>query len=415
MRLKLGKPKKYCNNLKNSDRPRLFPGQELIDLPAALGTNPYPLFHPKTYVTGPSARNRRWSIDVNGLGDFSHCPTVRRTASIEACLATDPLGEAREYLKGIGSTELDRVLSWAYLHETRSTYELEGETLPSNKAEAFASILRQAGEPHALTEEYLTELQNAVVTNALAREPAFRHTQNYLTNGAPGARGVSYVPPPADLLASILGTIDRLANRQICSTLDPLVRATLVSFGFVFAHPYADGNGRLSRFLAHYTLRQSGALPNGYILPLSIAMKRNEPQYLQALQSFSRPARDLWSVLWIDRDNFTFEFKGHGSIYRYWDATPCVEFMYKMAEETLRQDLQGEVEFLHCYDAVLGETDERFDIPGSTLSKLIRMAYQQGGVLSKNRRKQFLDEVPPEAFDFIETAVRERLPRAPAY
>jgi len=149
------------------------------------------------------------------------------------------------------------VLSWAYLHETRSTYELEGE-------------------------------------------------------------------------------IHRLANRQICSTLDPLVRATLVSFGFVLAHPYADGNGRLSRFLAHYTLRQSGALPNGYILPLSIAMKRNEPQYLQALQSFSRPARDLWSVLWIDRDNFTFEFKGHGSIYRYWDATPCVEFMYKMAEETLR-------------------------------------------------------------------------------
>jgi hypothetical protein len=75
--------------------------------------------------------------------------------------------------------------------------------------------------------------------------------------------------------------------------------------------------------------------------------------------------------------------------------------------------MQGEVEFLHCYDAVLRETDERFDIPGSTLSKLIRMAHQQGGVLSKNRRKQFLDEVPQEALDFIETAVRERLPRAP--
>lgn len=145
-----------------------FTGKELTDLPATLGTNPAPLFDPKAYVTGTPVRNRRWSIDMNGLGDFAHCPSVRRTAAIEACLAIDPLGEAREYLKGFTSTELDRVLSWAYLHETRSSYALEGEAPPGNKAEAFAAILRQAGEPHALTEEYLTDLQNAVVTTALA-------------------------------------------------------------------------------------------------------------------------------------------------------------------------------------------------------------------------------------------------------
>lgn len=85
-------------------------------------------------------------------------------------------------------------------------------------------------------------------------------------------------------------------------------------------------------------------------------------------------ARELWSVQWIDSDEFNFEFKGHGSIHRFWDATPCVEFMYKIAEETLRHDLQGEVEFLHRYEAVLREADARFDIPGSTLSQLVRMA-----------------------------------------
>jgi hypothetical protein len=391
-----------------------FTGQELHDLPATLGRNPAPLFDPQTYVTGTPVRNRRWSIDINGLGDFAHCPSVRRTPAIEACLAGDPLGEARAYLQGCTPTELDRVLSWAYLHETRSTYALEGEAPPSNKAEAFAAILREAGEPHALTEQYLTDLQNSVVTGALAREPGFRHRQNYLTDGSRGARGVTYLPPPSDLVHSIIGAIDRLANHQICTELEPLVRATLVSFGFVYVHPFLDGNGRISRFLAHYTLRQSGALPNGYILPLSVAMKRNESDYLHALQSFSRPARELWSVQWIDGDDFIFEFKGHESIYRFWDATPCVEFMYKMAEETLRHDVQGEVEFLHCYDAVLREADARFDIPGSTLSKLVRMAYDQRGVLSKNRRKQFVHEVPTEAFDFIETAVRERLTKATA-
>jgi hypothetical protein len=391
-----------------------FTRQELPDLPAELGRNPAPLFDPQAYVTGTPVRNRRWAIDMNGLGDFAHCPSVRRTPAIQACLASDPLGEARAYLQGFTPAELDRVLSWAYLHETRSTYALEGETPPGNKAEAFAAILRQAGESHALTEEYLTDLQNAVVTGALARERGFRHKQNYLTNGSPGTRGVTYLPPPGDLVHSIVDRIDRLANRQICPELEPLVRASLVSFGFVFAHPFLDGNGRISRFLAHYTLRQSGALPNGYILPLSVAMKRNESDYLHALQSFSRPARDLWSVQWIDGDDFIFDFKGDESIYRFWDATPCVEFMYKMAEETLRHDLQGEVEFLQCYDAVLREADARFDIPGSTLSKLVRMAYEQRGVLSKNRRKQFIHQVPSEAFDFIETAVRERLPRTAA-
>ena len=387
-----------------------FTGRQLEDLPADVGRNAVSLFDPADYLTGTPVRNRRWALDFNGLGDFSHCPSVRRTPAIQTCLASDPLGAARAFLQRFTQAQLDRVLGWAYLHETRSTYELEGEAPPGNKAEAYAAILRQAHERHAITEEFLTELQNAVVTSQLAREAAFRHTQNHLSNGAPGSVGVSYVPPPAPMLPSLIASIGRLANGELCPNLDPLVRATLVSFGFVFAHPFLDGNGRLSRFLAHYTLCQSGALPDGYILPLSVAMKRNEAGYLNALQSFSRPARDLWSVLWLDRQDFQFNFKGHEAIYRFWDATTCVEFMYRMAEESLSRDLHGEVDFLACYDSVLRDTDARFDVPGSVLSQLITMIYQNGGVLSKNRRKQFVHQVPAEALDYIEARVRSAMP-----
>ena len=51
-------------------------------------------------------------------------------------------------------------------------------------------------------------------------------------------------------------------------------------------------------------------------------------------------------VTWLDGDEFQFEFRGHPAIYRYWDATDSVRFMYRMADETLRHDLHGEVEFL---------------------------------------------------------------------
>ncbi|MEO6080162.1 MAG: Fic family protein [Steroidobacteraceae bacterium] len=384
-----------------------FTGQQLEDLPPEVGGTVYPLFDPEKYLTAPGPRDQRWRIDFNGLGDFDHCPTVRLTPEIQQCLASDPLGEAMAYLKSFAPQQLERVLGWAYLSETRSSYALEGEAPGGNKAEAFASLLRHAHAPHDLTEEHLTALQNVVVPNAFSHEATFRTKQNYLTNSVPGAAGVTYVPPPQEEVLSLMESIDRLANGKLCPDLSPLVRATLVSFGFVFVHPFLDGNGRLSRFLSHYTLCQSKALPNGHILPLSIAMKRNEVEYLAALTSFSKPARELWNVLWLDGDEFQFEFRGHPAIYRYWDATESVLFMYHMAEETLRNDLQGEVQFLLAYDATMRAVNERFDVPGSTLSMLIRMAWSSGSTLSLNRRKQFEGMVQPELFDFIEATLRE--------
>jgi hypothetical protein len=47
------------------------------------------------------------------------------------------------------------------------------------------------------------------------------------------------------------------------------------------------------------------------------------------------------------------------------------------------------------------------------LSTLVLSCHQNGGVLSRNRRKQFVLTVPPDAFDFIESAVREHLANVP--
>ena len=390
-----------------------FTGKVLQDLPAALGGVTRELFDPQRYVTnGSLRRDRRWRILSNGLGDWSFCPTVRRTPQLMQCLAADPLAQARAFLARIPESQIERVLAWAYLHETRSSYEIEGEHPTGSKTEAFAALLRQAHERREISEGYLVELQNAALTNPYVREASFRHTQNYLSDGAPGARGVTYVPPPVQMISSLIASIGRLANGALCPQLDPLVRAALVSFGFVFVHPFSDGNGRLSRFLAHYALCQSGALPDGLILPLSTAMKRNEPEYLKALQSFSQPARRLWQVQWIDGHDFTFEFQGDPAIYRYWDATECVTFLARMALDALRTDLSSEVQFLACYDEVIRKVNEQFDVPGSTLSKLIVMAYQNGGRLSQNRRRQFAEHVGREALDYIEAQVLEALQRA---
>jgi hypothetical protein len=381
-------------------------GRQLEDLPAGMAGTVAPLFDPELYLTVDSAkRDKRWGVAFNGLGDWDFCPSVRRTPALEALLKADPLGQVRAFLNDVPPGQLERALAWAYLDETRSTYEIEGERPASNKAEAFAALLRKAHERQVLDEAHWVELQNATVTSPFTRESSFRTYQNHLSDGAPGARGVTYVPPPPEMVHSLIAGIARLANLETGAGIDPLVRAALVSFGFVFVHPFGDGNGRLSRYLAHYALCQSGGLPNGAILPLSAAMQRNELAYLRALQSFSTPARALWQVQWIDAGDFNFKFLGEPCIYRYWDATACVTFLCEMALEALRKDLREEVAFLACYDETVRRVNERFDLAGSTLSKLIRMAYQNGGVLSKNRRNQFAHLVEPEALDFIEAQV----------
>lgn len=182
--------------------------------------------------------------------------------------------------------------------------------------------------------------------------------------------------------------------------------ASIVAFGFVFIHPFMDGNGRLSRFLFHHALCQSGRLERGLLLPVSVAMKRHEADYLSVLQAYSRPARQCWGVRYIDEGQFDFAFRGADAIYRFWDATRCVEFGYRMAEEALEIELRQETEFLAAYDRVVCAVNDRFDVRGSDLATLVRCCLDNDNVLAKHRRKQYAARVPEAVMDLIESEAR---------
>lgn len=359
------------------------------------------LFDEFEYVTLPGPKDMRWRVHFNGLGNFDFCPTVRRTAAIIDGLGENILGQVKDFISNLDPDLIERAVSWAYLSETDSSFAIERETPSSSKAEAFVQLMHQAHERELLSEEYLSGLQASTISNPLDQAHEFRHAQNWLSRGLRGSAGVTYVPPAPDLMRQVMGGIIRFAN-QSPKTIDPLVAASLISFGFVFAHPFMDGNGRLSRFLFHHTLCNMGALDNGMLLPVSIAMKRNEREYLDALQSFSKQARALWDVTWIDEGNYLFDFKGHESIYRYWDATNCVEFSLKMAKEALEIDLKEEAKLLHRYDTIVKKIDDEFDVRNSDLSFLVAHCLQNNGHISNNRRKKYADRVQEEVFAAIE-------------
>lgn len=380
----------------------------LEDLPPVAG--PYAgLFNSERYITGPDQKNSKWRINFNGIGSIEYCPIVERTPFIEQGIAKDTLGRAKAFFDEIGPINADRALAWAYLSETENSFAIEHEAPTHNKATTFVALLQQAHESRDLTEDYLADLQSATISNPFDKAAAFRHQQNWLRGGSMrGASSISYVPPTPELLEKLMPEFMQIANTAP-KYLDPLVAASIASFGFVFLHPFMDGNGRLSRFLFHHALCRSGQLSNGLLLPVSIAMKNDEHGYLQALQSFSKPARAYWSVKWIDDENFDFSFDGKDSIYRFWDATPCVEYGIKMAEQSLDIYLRQETEYLARFDRIYKLANDEYDIRNNDLHLMIVSALQHNGVISKNRRKQLAHQVPEGAFNFIEALAKQEL------
>lgn len=359
------------------------------------------LFDPERYVTGPATRDPKWRVNFNGLGTPRYCATVDRTAAIQAAIDDRLLERVHRFVEGLGNGVLDRTLAWAYLHETQDSFAIERETPSEEKAQAFIDLLRQAHDRRPLTEEYLSELQAATVANPVDQAVGFRHQQNWLGGPGRGAPAVTYLPPPPELARELMDELMAFANTA-AGNIDPIVLASVISFGFVYVHPFMDGNGRLSRFLYHQSLCQSGSLDNGLVLPVSVAMKKHEAEYLRVLQAYSRPARQHWRVSWIDAGQYEFSFTGHPSMYRYWDATAQVEFGFKMAEQALEVELRQETRFLERYDAISWAVNKRYDVRGSDLSTLIVSCLDNRGLVSRRRRDQYAARVPQDVFALIE-------------
>ncbi len=354
------------------------------------GGNYLDLFDRGQYYTGAVwERSEKFHVNFNGIGPWAFCPVVPRDVALEqrgqAVLirlhewATDPAHA------GI----VDRVMGWAYLSETRDSYAIENESPSPGKEQAFLQAMAQLRERAPVSEAYLVALQNVVVTGPLQPEGALRRQQNWLQRGGHGALAVRYLPPPPDALPALMDGWMQMANSRE-GDVPALVRAALVSFGFVFLHPFMDGNGRLSRLLAHHSLNVQGVLPlvggNPAILPLSVAMKRHEAHYLAALESFSRPARELWDVTAISGTDFMFDFRSSPRVYAHWDGSVAANFVTRCAEQALTESLIDESAYIQAYDQAFERIDAEFDLPNRSINLLIQWIRQNQGHLPQRRR-----------------------------
>jgi Fic family protein len=205
-----------------------------------------------------------------------------------------------------------------------------------------------------------------------------------------------------DISTLIQGMLE--ANQKLArSNFDPVLAAAIIAFGFVFIHPFTDGNGRLHRYLIHHVLAQMNFTQKGTIFPVSSAILQRIGEYREVLESYSGPRLDFIKWKPTKRNNIEI-LNDTADLYRYFDATKQAEFLYSCVEQTIREIIPEEVEYLCRYDKMKAFIDEHFEMPNITADLLIRFLAQGNGKLSKRARNKEFDELTEDEIAIIESA-----------
>ncbi len=363
--------------------------EKILDLPDAITGNFVTALNPKNYYVGPSIISKRHRVKNNLPGVKNFCPLVRKTEKLEQYISQNLKELAHEKTKAIHPDVLIRAAAFLLLKDSRASFAIEGEQPGKNRAERWGKAICKAGQA-PLTPQEFERLQNIVIEDTRFVKMGFRTEGGFI--GTHDRIASSPVPIPEHISARwqdvdilIKGLIEA-DERLRKSEIDPIIAATIIAFGFVFIHPFQDGNGRLHRYLIHHVLNERGFSPDGIIFPVSAAILGSIKEYKSALESYSKARLDL--VEWHPTENGNVEVLNKTiDLYRYFDATIHAEFLYDCVYHTITEILPEEVLYLRRYDEMKGAINERFDMPDHLADLLIRFLEQNRGNLS-NRAKE---------------------------
>jgi len=384
----------YIKSKPNRKYPRIigylyeFTGGRPIDV-IVTTTNYENILDSSKYITGNIKKISKWKVNDNLLGTNEFCPIIRRTAELSELLEWNIEG-AMESLEHEYSPEIfKRASYYLYKKESKSSSEIENEDPPQDRMEKFIALLEQAGQKsfeESLSERELVRIQNTIVDPRYA-DNGFRDFQNYVGQTMRDAtQKIHYVCPPPQFVDSLMNGIANL-NEKNTST-KTIIKAAMVSFGFVYVHPFEDGNGRIHRFLIHDILVRDGIIPNNTILPVSAQILSNIGEYDNTLELLSTMINRKVQYDLNDSGKLSVinpsEIEG---LYRFPDLTNHTAFLARVIRTTIQKDIPEELLFLQCYDELKSNIQSIVDMPDNRIDRMISFLHQNEGRLSSRKRK----------------------------
>lgn len=330
-----------------------------------------------------TASRYRLRNNLPGTADF--CPLVFRTEALRQLVDLDLRARAAEIVAAVPRDILARTAAFLLLKDSRSSYAIEGERPPQDRIQRWGRAIGEAGR-QPIDREELLRLQRIVIGDGRFVKLGFREEGGFVGTHDRDSRMPlpDHVSArPEDLAALINGMI--AFDRGTAQELDPVIAAAALAFGFVYIHPFEDGNGRLHRYLIHHVLAQRGFNPPGVVFPVSAAILDAIDRYREVLESYS--TRLLPHVAWEPTETFNVRvLNDTGDFYRFFDATPHAEFLYECVRRTIEHDLPAETDFLRRYDGFRQQVVAMIDMPERMIDLLFRFLHQNDGKLSKRAR-----------------------------
>lgn len=381
-------------------------GRELQGVDAVSSGNYVDALDPQTHlVSTTTSNNPRWRVRDNLPGNREFCPSVRRTSSVKETEKYDCAAQLDALQTEYGADILMRSAVWLTVKESRASFQIEHEEDKKDRIQRFAAVMeRRCGEfPNPLARETLAALQQEVIGDkttfahfGLRKSPVFvGGTSNF-------QEVVHYVAPHWDELDGMLNGLEAFIEKT--KGASPIARAAVTSFGFVYIHPLADGNGRIHRFLVNDILRRDGAVPRPFILPVSATIMnkaQSRAEYDMALEVLSKPFMAHYGGLYEFERQFrkyddkiasNFVFTGYDdamAAWRYPDLTLHVEYMAHLIDDTIRLEMRNEANLIRAWENARTLIKEIVEGPNSDIDRIIRAIRGNSGKISNKLVGEF--------------------------
>ncbi|MBL1278772.1 MAG: Fic family protein [Fluviicola sp.] len=372
----------------------------ILNLPDLKTGNLVPLLDEKIQYAVKGASSPRHKVINNLPGTPQFCPLIRKTEKLESYIQSDIRKQKSTYLDRVHKDVLQRASAYLLLKDSKASFTIEGEKPRSNRAARWGNAIGQAGI-NPLSIDELNRLQQLVIENDRFTTMGIRKQQGFVgdrerESGEPIPDHISARFEDLDsLMEGLISTKEILVNSEI----DPVLAAAKIAFGFVFIHPYVDGNGRLHRYIIHHVLAKMNYSEQGMIFPVSASILSHIKDYNKTLESYSHPV--LSHIEWEPSTNNNVVVLNETiDYYRYYDATKQAEFLYDCVHDTLVNIIPNEVDYLRKYDEFKRYVEDTYEMPDDLISLLVRFLEQGNGKLSKRAlKKEFIALTELESSD----------------
>lgn len=358
--------------------------------------------NPEFQYTGPTVNSTRHRVKNNLPGIPEFCPMIRRSEKLESYISKQIQESIDKGLDERDKELIRRTAAFLLLKDSKASFTIEGESPPTMRARNWGKAIGQAGKI-ALTLSELERLQHIVIGSKKLKHMGVREDEGFI-----GEHDRDTFAPIPDHISAKAEDLASLMNGLLCvnklltsSIYDPVLTAATIAFGFVFIHPFTDGNGRIHRYLIHHILSWMGYTQRDMIFPVSAAILNRISEYQDVLEDYSSTRMDL--IEWESTPAHNIRILNDTiDLYRYIDLTLQAEFLYECIDETVNRIIPEEIDYLEKYDRLTNAINSILNLPNTRVDLLIKYLSQNKGKLSKRKARKDFDELSEEEISTIE-------------